>query len=61
MEMSTALRLVQAALARNQAECQHPVEWGVRHGCGGCRAMVAFERIVHYVTEKESARSGTDR
>ena len=33
------VRTVTNALRHNAAECSHPREWGLRHGCTACRAL----------------------
>ena len=33
------VRAVTNALRHNAADCQHPLDWGVRRGCGACRAL----------------------
>ncbi len=33
------VRAITNALRHNAADCEHPLDWGVRRGCGACRAL----------------------
>ena len=50
------IRAVTSALRHNAAECSHPREWGLKHGCTACRALALWLNLTQQKGQNHIAR-----